>query len=392
MGDKTFFADWIVPITRPPVQRGFISIKDGIIKDLGAQSDFTGDPSKVTTLDHAVVFPALINTLFHPDFSTGQRGQIPKGNFITWLHAAQNRSAGQSASDYQSQALSALRNILEAGTAAVGIRTHHPEIGSHLENSGIYSAIFHTIAGFKGYHAGEIWRQSKRKFQNWENTQHTHHHLSGEFLFTTAPLLLLEIAKMEKRIALPIAVCHDEEYFLTRRNGAIYQYLLSRDDMDYRWRPPQVSPIQYLLDGGFAVADNILSHLIHISEEDLDALSEYPVDFHICLHPRFDRVWELGTAPAALMCKKGFNLCLGTFAEHLDLRKEMRSALAEYGFRPDEILEMATINGAVALGFENQLGSIDPGKQARLFMVTDKSGIGDPYDLIFSNAKLQPLS
>ena len=391
MGNQTFFAEWIIPVARPPIHQGFVTANDGVISNLGVQSEFSGDPSSVRALNHTVIFPALVNAMFHPDFSTDRHGETPRGNFISWLHAAHNRSAGQSLSDFQSQALSALRNILEAGTAAVGIRTRHPEIGQHLENSGIYSAIFHTISGFKQYNAYEIWRQRKLAFRTWKNTQHTHHHLSGEFLYTTAPLLFLEIAKIEERIALPVATCRDEELFLAKRNGTIYQYLLSLDDMDYRWNPPNISPVQYLINGGFSVSDTILSQMIHVTEEDLELLAECSTDFHICLHPRFDRVWELGTAPAPIMRKKGFNLCLGTFAEHLDLRKEMRSALAEYGFQPAEILEMATINGAVALGFDDQLGSIVPGKQARLFTVSDENSIRDPYELIFSNARLQPL-
>ncbi len=388
---KTYFADWIIPVTRPPIQAGYISVKGGLVSGLGSQPEFQGDRDSVRDLGHSVILPALVNTMFHSDFSTGRLTETAKGNFITWLHTAYNRSATQSESDYQSQAISALKNILEAGTAAVGIRTRHPVIGRHLEDSGIYSAIFHTVAGFRQYQVYDTWRQRRQEFKAWADTRHTRHHLAGEFLFTTAPGLLLEIAKMERRTALPLAVCREEDHFLHHRNGPIYQYLLSKNDMDYRWRPPRVSPIQYLLDGGFAVNDNILSQMIHVTEEDLEILQEYPVDFHLCLHPRFDRVWELGTAPALIMRNKGFNLCLGTFAEHLDLRKEMRSALAEYGFNPPEILEMATINGAVALGFDEQLGSISPGKQARLFSVSHSSGIADPYELIFSNARLIAL-
>ena len=113
----------------------------------------------------------------------------------------------------------------------------------------------------------------------------------------------------------------------------------------------------------------------------------------MCLHPRFDRQWELGTAPGQMIQEKGFNICLGTFAEHMDIRAEMRSASAEYGFMPDEIMRMATINGAKALGLANLIGSLEPGKDSKIFAIRSESSIADPYNLIlFTNERLRPVS
>lgn len=178
-----------------------------------------------------------------------------------------------------------------------------------------------------------------------------------------------------------------------RGQGQIYQYLLSRDDMDYRWRPPKTSPIRYMLNHAFCTPETILSQLITVEEADLDLLLDRQEVFHMCLHPRFDRQWALGTAPGQLIQEKGFNICLGTFADHMDIRAEMRSASAEYGFKPEEIIRMATLNGAKALGLDKQIGSLEQGKDAKVFAIHAQESIDDPYNIIlFTNERLHQVS
>ena len=101
----------------------------------------------------------------------------------------------------------------------------------------------------------------------------------------------------------------------------------------------------------------------------------------------------VGTAPGQLIRNKGFNICLGTFADHMDIRAEMRSASAEYGFKPDEIIRMATLNGAKALNLADRIGSLERGKDAKVFAIHAQETIADPYDLIlFTNERLHQVS
>ena len=56
------------------------------------------------------------------------------------------------------------------------------------------------------------------------------------------------------------------------------------------------------------------------------------------------------------------------FADHREIE-----LLVEAGFSPAEAIRIATLNGAIFLGRENQIGSIAPGKNADLIVVK-----GDP--------------
>lgn len=389
MSERTFFAEWVLPISSGPIKDGFITLSEGKITAVGKQSSFPGDKKNIHDLGHSVVCPALVNALFHPDYPVADPQVTPRGSFLNWLHSGKNASRVSSKLEVESELLSAIKRGYDYGTAAIGIRTRHPEISRHLEHSGLYSVVFQMLHGFRDSNSMEVWNQR----QQLNNSELTRFHLAGEFLFNLSPEVFRQISRTEHRTAIPMAFMKDEDIFFMKGQGRIYQYLLGQEDMDYRWRPPRSSPLQYFLNNAFATEQTMLSQVIHIESDELDMLNQAHQVFHMCLHPRFDRQWELGTAPGQTIQSKGFNVCLGTFAEHMDIRAEMRSASAEYGFKPEEIIKMATLNGAKALGLADRVGSIEPGKDANIFSIPSSASIADPYDVIlFTNERLQQVS
>jgi 5-methylthioadenosine/S-adenosylhomocysteine deaminase len=88
-----------------------------------------------------------------------------------------------------------------------------------------------------------------------------------------------------------------------------------------------------------------------------------------------------GFCPVARLLEDGVNVALGTDGvasnNDLDMLGEMRTAaLLAKGVSGNaaavgaaQALEMATLNGARALGLENRIGSIEPGKEADLVAV-----------------------
>ncbi len=389
MSERTFFAEWVLPIVSGPIHNGYVSIANGKITAIGKQSGYKGDQKTAQDLGHTVLSPALVNALFHPDYPVADPQSTPRGSFFNWLHSGKNHTRLTSKLEVESELLSAIKRCYDYGTVAIGIRTRHPEISDHLENSGLYSVVFQMLQGFREGDAHKIWN-NRGQFKDSEQTRF---YQAGEFLFNLSPDVFRNISRSNQRTALPMSFMKDEEHFFMKGQGRIYQYLLAKDDMDYRWQPPHTTPLRYFLNNAFAAPETILSHVITLEEEELDLLNNRTETYHMCLHPRFDRQWELGTAPGQLIRDKGFNICLGTFAEHMDIRAEMRSASAEYGFTPDEIMQMATLNGAKALGLVNKIGSLEPGKDAKIFSIRSESSIADPYDIIlFTNERLRAIS
>ena len=127
------------------------------------------------------------------------------------------------------------------------------------------------------------------------------------------------------------------------------------------------------------LADNrLIAHLNELDASDLDLLDAAP-KFHVAHSPRSHRYF--GHSPFALeqLCDRGFNICLGTDSlasnEDLSLFAEMRELLRQKpGVSPRKALEMATVNGAAALGQRDQLGCIRAGAFADLIALPISSG------------------
>jgi len=85
----------------------------------------------------------------------------------------------------------------------------------------------------------------------------------------------------------------------------------------------------------------------------------------------------VGVAPIPKLVEKGANVALGTdgpFNDMFDVLKTgMALQLATHGsllsMPADKVFEFATLGGARALGLEEQIGSIEPGKKADLVII-----------------------
>ena len=123
----------------------------------------------------------------------------------------------------------------------------------------------------------------------------------------------------------------------------------------------------------------IAVHAIHLSEQEIELLAAHGASVAHC--PSSNLKLASGIAPVARFVERGLNVGLGTDGaasnNRLDLFEEMRltALLAKAGSgRADSVpaaaaLHMATLGAARALGLDQHIGSIAPGKLADLTAV-----------------------
>lgn len=126
-------------------------------------------------------------------------------------------------------------------------------------------------------------------------------------------------------------------------------------------------------------------HAVHLDPDEIALLARQGCSVAHC--PTSNLKLASGIAPVAALLAAGVNVGLGTDGaasnNRLDLFQEMRlAALLAKGTSGDaaalparQALRMATFNGALALGLDKRLGSIEIGKAADLCAV-DLGGIG----------------
>lgn len=138
-------------------------------------------------------------------------------------------------------------------------------------------------------------------------------------------------------------------------------------------------PVKVLEELGFLEHKLLLAHGTFISKEEQKLLKGK--DISIIHNPLSNLTLGCGIADITSLRKNGLNVCLGSDGQgsgnHLNLFRHMALACdLQKALYQDptvissyEILEMATINGAKALGLEDKIGSLEVGKKADLIML-----------------------
>lgn len=123
----------------------------------------------------------------------------------------------------------------------------------------------------------------------------------------------------------------------------------------------------------------ILAHGVKLTEQDIQILKTLNVSVAHC--PVSNLKLGCGIAPVQMLLKKGLNVSLGTDGQgsgsNMDMFEAMKfAALLQKGSTENpiamgayETLQLATINGAKAMGMEKEIGSITVGKKADLILV-----------------------
>ncbi|WP_352404229.1 amidohydrolase [Sporanaerobacter acetigenes] len=139
------------------------------------------------------------------------------------------------------------------------------------------------------------------------------------------------------------------------------------------------SPIKHVYDLGLFEIPTLAAHCVHVSDEDIEILSANGVS--VVNNPGSNLKLASGFAPVEKMINRGVNVALGTdgsssnnnlnMFEEMNLAAVINKAVNESAVSIPAItaIEMATSNGAKALNWEDEIGSIEVGKKADLILV-----------------------
>lgn len=153
------------------------------------------------------------------------------------------------------------------------------------------------------------------------------------------------------------------------------------------------TPVEYLDSLGVFDFPTLAAHCIHLTDSDIEILRRKGV---AAIHnPQSNMKLASGVSPVTKMLAAGVNVALGTDGtcsnNDLDMWDEMRScSLLQKVTTGDpcsmpayEVLKMATVNSAKALGEEGRLGVIAPGAKADVILLDiEKPHMYPHHDLV----------
>lgn len=386
---------WIVPVSAPPFPKGGILIQGGRIVRLLREEELAAAQG-LEPLDGSqhILLPGLVDAHAHLELSA-MAGRPPSPPFTRWVRELVETVRGWQEEDFRISIRQGICQLLRSGITTVGDVSRTGLSSSFLSEAGLRGVVYHEVLGFAPALAAERMAALKEKIDPCLSQRVlVHPGVSPHSPFTLSPRLLRESCDYAHQHRLPLAIhlgeTAEEVAFLQGRGREIPELLAALGAWDESWSPPLTTPVGYLERLG--VLEGIAGiHLNHVTEADLAILQTRQVQVVYC--PK-SNTWfgRKGIYPLRAFLERGIPVALGTDSlasnDTLNLFQEMRMAKRLFPLLSDALLlEMATVNGARALGLGEIVGDLAPGKMADLIAVAAPPNLEDPVSYLLSQAE-----
>ena len=317
-------------------------------------------PGKHVNLPDHILIPGLINLHTHAAM-TLMRGLADDLPLMDWLqkHIWPAEAAHVSPQFVYDGTRLACAEMLKGGITCFNDMYFYPEAAAAAASEAGMRAMLGIIAlEFPTPYASDADDYLNKGLavrETWLNDPLIGFCLAPHAPYTVADSTFDRILTLSEQLNLPVH-CHIHE---------------TRQEIEESLKQHQRRPLERLRQLGQLGPNFIGVHAVHLDDDDLQLLASTGCSIAHC--PTSNLKLASGFAPVARMRQLGINVGLGTDGaasnNRLDLFGEMRLAsLLAKGLTGDasalpasEILRMATLNAANALGLGKEIGSISPG-------------------------------
>ncbi len=384
--DLIIHARWIVPVDakQSVLEHHSVVIEDGQILALLPQDKVKVKYTATTTqtFDDHCIMPGLINNHTHAAMSL-LRGLADDLPLMTWLNDHIWPAEKQWVSDAFVEAGSelAIAEMIRGGTTCFNDMYFFPEATARVvDQSGIRASLGMIVIDFPSAWAANVEEYLHKGQQLHDHYRHHSRittHYAPHAPYTVSDNALERIIMNAEELDVPITMhIHETAGETTQSVEQI-----------------GVRPLERLKALGLLSPRLIAVHMTQLTEQEIAWCADAGV--HIAHCPESNLKLASGFCPVAKLDQQGINITLGTDGaasnNDLDMFGEIRqAALLAKAVAQDasaipahEALEMATINGAKALGLENKTGSLEKGKSADIIAVDFSDIESQPcYDVV----------
>ncbi|MDB5049586.1 MAG: ssnA [Fibrobacteres bacterium] len=356
----------------PPIAGGCVRVsgdrvvQTGTLQELGPEA--AGDTLR--DIPDAVIMPGLINAHCHLELGMA-RGMLPRCEaFPMWVSRLRKSLDGAGPLQYREAARLGALECLKHGTTTVVDVGNTGESLAELAGIPIRSYPHLELIGLDPEVAAQRVSAALERLAGLPPaTQRYHPGVTCHAPYSCSPELLRKVAETAGLRAGPytlhVAESAEETAMFREGRGALFEFC-RRIHPGLRMQQRE-SPVSFLNRNGLIPKGSLFAHCNHVDAEDIRILAETETSVVHC--PRSRAFFNHGGFPLELLRRAGVNLCLGTDSlasnEGLSLFDEMAEFHREHPAVPSrEILAMATVNAAKALGLAGALGCLRPGAQA----------------------------
>jgi 5-methylthioadenosine/S-adenosylhomocysteine deaminase len=364
--DTLIHARWIIPVEPADavLEHHAIACHDGKIIDIlpGDQAEKQYQADSVHHLAQHILIPGLINAHTHAAMSLF-RGLADDLPLMDWLQnhiwPAEGRWVNPEFVHDGTQL--AIAEMLRGGTTCFNDMYFCPDVTARAADiAGIRASVGMILIDFPtvwANNADEYIHKGIEVHDHFRNNPLIHTAFAPHAPYTVSDAPLERVATLAEELDIPIHMHVHETAF------EVHQ----AEQQGKR-------PLQRMQEIGLVSPRLLAVHMTQLNDEDISMMAE--TGAHVVHCPESNLKLASGYCPVQALQSAGINVALGTDGaasnNDLDMIGEMRSAalLAKTvagdasALPAMHALEMATLNGARALGLDDSIGSLKPGKAA----------------------------
>ncbi len=359
------------------IVEGDLLIRDGRIESV-AQSINENEAGEIIDASGCAVLPGFVQTHIHL-CQTLFRGAADDLSLIDWLRQrVWKMEAVHNEKSLRASARLGVAELIKGGTTcALTMETvnHTEEVFRVIEETG-YRATVGKCMMDKGAEVPLALQEQTENsigeslslLEKWNGRAdgRIHYCFAPRFAISCTKELLERVAELSRKHSVMVHT-HASE---------------NKTEIEIVESETGLRNILYLDSVGLAASHVLLAHCVHLDDDEIEILSRTETKVSHC--PSSNLKLSSGIARVKDLLEAGVYVSLGADGapcnNRLDMFTEMRSAalLQKVVHGPEtlpaqRVLQMATVDGARALGLEKEIGSLEVGKKADVIIVDLKT-------------------
>jgi cytosine/adenosine deaminase-related metal-dependent hydrolase len=384
-------ARYVFPVCGPPIADGTIEIDGDHIAAVGGHLR----PDRVDDLGNVAILPGLVNAHTHLEFAAlSEPLGAPGMSLPEWIRLVLEHRRGASHADARAVS-TGLRESLAAGTTALGdVATSDWRTSADLPRAMPATVLFHEFIGPSLVRAQAAVAAAEAFLEASSSASRILPALSPHAPYTVHPHLLAGLVELSQRYRVAMAMHlaeSREELELLHLSSGPFRDLLEEVGA---WEPSEDARLPYVVEYLAELAKAPRALVIHgnyLDGEEIEFLAAHRQTMSVVYCPRTHAYFGHDPYPLQQMLAAGVTMTLGTDSRAsnpgLDMLAEIKTAAQAHRQVPaPTLLQMATLGGSKALGLDDEMGTLEPGKLAN-FAIVDLGGAGestDPHELLLA--------
>lgn len=364
---------------------GAVAVRGDSIVAEGSRDDIASRYDAARTIDahDEIVMPGLINGHQHAAMSLfrGLADDLALNDWLQkYIFPAEARNVTPDFVTWGTR-LGILEMLRGGTTTYADMYYFEDEVARATKEAGMRGVLGETIIDFPApdnKSVPEMLSYTENYIKHWQDDPLITPAIAPHSIYTCSMKTLQQAAALARKYHAPILIHLAEAPFEGEQSRAKYG----------------LSPTAYLENIGVLGPDITAAHCVWVDAGDMKLLASRDVG---CVHnPSSNMKLASGASPVVDLLAAGVPVGLGTdgaasnndldMFEEMDLAAKLQKLVRmdPRALPAEEVVAMATINGARALHMEKQIGSLEAGKKADIILIRTKLPHATPMYNVYS--------